>query len=145
MAIVELQYLKDEDRITFSYTRDNKSIVEGSISFLVTPGYRWENTKCEFNFDKDNKLYIDEEQRVRDIALDMRDKKVKRRKVFLPEFKFEEEYMNPITVYRFTRKDGTKVEGQMLVSDVHGGIRFLGKTKLSPREKHMLKEEYYRQ
>jgi len=60
MAIVELQYLKDEDRITFSYTRDNKSVVEGSITFSVTPGYLWENTKCEFNFDKDNKLYIDE-------------------------------------------------------------------------------------
>jgi len=140
MAIIELQYLVNENRIQFCYTNKYHTI-EGNV--ISNSGYadHWENWELQDIYSSNNLfLNMNEKWGILAAANDMIKRKVSKRKIFIPEIKLDSSRTAVIVPFHFIRKDGTKVKGKIRATDVHRIDSIESNVKLTRIEKQVLTE-----
>jgi hypothetical protein len=138
MAIVELEYLRDKNRVHFCYTDSKNQTIEGDV---VPESRYWENWRLyETNSNNLLDIYTQRKWGILAATNDMIKREFHKRKVFIPELEFDSLQTAVIVLLQFTRKNGTKVIARIRATNEHRIDDIDCNVKLTQIEKQILTE-----
>jgi hypothetical protein len=138
MAIVELEYLKDKNRVHFCYTDSKNQTIEGDV---VPESSYWENWRLyETNSNNLLDIYTQRKWGILAATNDMIKRKLSKRKTFIPEIGYGDTLAAVIMPFQFIRKDGTNVKGKIRATNEHRIDDIDCNVKLTRIEKQILTE-----
>jgi hypothetical protein len=141
MAIIELQYLVNENRVHFCYVDSKNHTIEGDVISDSVYTDHWENWGL-YETNSDRELDLDESVKWGILAAtnDMIKRKIPKRKTFIPEIGYGDTLTVVIMPFQFIRKDGTKVKGKIRATEEHRIDGIESNVKLTRIEKQILTE-----